>query len=172
MILFKNARDQTQIRTLAMQMFPTDCRDFLKYYNEETAKEYGHVILDFHPQTRSHLRIVKSREVQDVGKSDFTGTDLLKQQFNLMNPYGVELLNLQKEMEKNHTDPLIGEQERAMKDVEMMNEFQRLKGKYMAREAGPRRLPLPIPQKMPTIQEEDGSMEQNIKTHFTSLKIS
>ena len=32
MVLFKNARDQTQIRTLAMQIFPTDWKNFLKYY--------------------------------------------------------------------------------------------------------------------------------------------
>ena len=29
MVLFRNARDQTQIRTLGMQIFPTDCREFL-----------------------------------------------------------------------------------------------------------------------------------------------
>ena len=57
-----------------------------------------------------------------------------------------------------------------MKNVEMMNEFQRLKGKYMAREAGPRRLPLPMPQKMPTIQEEDGSMEQITKNTLQKIK--
>ena len=44
MVLFRNARDQTQIRTLAMQIFPTDWRDFLKYYEEETSKPCGHVI--------------------------------------------------------------------------------------------------------------------------------
>ena len=60
MVLFKNVRDQTQNRTLAMQIFPTDWRKFLKYYEEETNKEYGHVILDLHPHTPSHERIVKS----------------------------------------------------------------------------------------------------------------
>ena len=37
MVLFKNPRDQTQIRTLAMQIFHTGWRDFLKYYEEERA---------------------------------------------------------------------------------------------------------------------------------------
>ena len=64
--------------------------------------------------------------------NDITGMDLLKQQFNLMNPYGVELLNLQKKMEENRADPSIGEQESAMKNVEMMNDFQSLKRKYTA----------------------------------------
>ena len=51
MVLFKNARDQTQIRTLAMQIFPTNWNDFLSYHGKETNKDYGYVVLDFHPQT-------------------------------------------------------------------------------------------------------------------------
>ena len=39
-------------------------------------------------------------------------------------------------MAENQTDPSISEQERAMKNVEMMNYFQSLKRKYTAREAG------------------------------------
>ena len=49
MAIFRNSRDQLQIRILARQIFPTDWDEFLKYYEEETNKEYGHVILDFHP---------------------------------------------------------------------------------------------------------------------------
>ena len=172
MVLFKNSRDQTQIRTLAMQMFPTDWRDFLKYYNEETAKDYGHVILDFHPKTRSHLRIVKGQEVKDAGNNNITGMDLLKQQFNLMNPYGVELLNLQKKMEENRKDTSISEQEKVMKNVGMMNEFQTLKRKYMTREAGSgRQLPL-LTQTMPTIPEEDGaaSTMEEVKKIVENMK--
>ena len=59
MTLFKNARDQTQIRILARQIFPSDWRSFLKYYEDETNKAYGHVILDFHPTTHNDDRIVK-----------------------------------------------------------------------------------------------------------------
>ena len=38
MVLFKNARDQTQIRTLALQIFPTNWNDFLAYYGKEANK--------------------------------------------------------------------------------------------------------------------------------------
>ena len=38
MILFNNARDQTQIRTLAVQIFPTNWNNFLNYYGKETNK--------------------------------------------------------------------------------------------------------------------------------------
>ena len=99
--------------------------------------------------------------------------DLLKQQFNLMNPYGVELLNLQKKMEENRADPSISEQERAMKNVEMMNDFQSLKRKYTVREAGSGRPLSLLTQKMPTIQEEDGaasSMEELVKKNFKNMK--
>ena len=42
-----------------MQIFPTNWNDFLTYYRKETNKEYGHVVLDFHPQTHNDDRIVK-----------------------------------------------------------------------------------------------------------------
>ena len=45
-----------------------------------------------------------------------------------------------------------------MKVVEMMNEFQILKGEYMKREAGPQQLPLQLPKRMPIIQEENDDL--------------
>ena len=35
MVLFKNARDQTQIGVLARQIFPSDWRQFLEYYKKK-----------------------------------------------------------------------------------------------------------------------------------------
>ena len=40
MVLFKNARDQSQIRTLAMQIFPTNWNDFFSNYEKETNKDF------------------------------------------------------------------------------------------------------------------------------------
>ena len=59
MVLFKNARDQQQIQTLARQIFPIDWRRFLQYFEEQTSKPYRHVILDFHPLTPISQPIVK-----------------------------------------------------------------------------------------------------------------
>ena len=42
-----------------MQIFPTNWNNFLAYYGKETNKEYGYVVLDFHPQTPNDKRIVK-----------------------------------------------------------------------------------------------------------------
>ena len=75
MVLFKNARDQTQIRTLAMQVFPTNWNDFLTYYGRETNKEYGHVVLDFHPQTSNNNRIVKFYENEPTASNDENAND-------------------------------------------------------------------------------------------------
>ena len=101
MVLFRNARDQTQIRTLGMQIFPTDWREFLKYYEEETSEPYGHIILDLHPQTRSHERIVKAHQPEAapaLKAQQPSGMDLLQQRFNLMNPYGAQLVRLQQKI--------------------------------------------------------------------------
>ena len=70
MVLFKNARDQTQIRTLAIQIFPTNWNDFLAYYGKETNKDYGCVVLDFHPQTPNDKRIIKFHQTEETVSSD------------------------------------------------------------------------------------------------------
>ena len=132
MVLFKNARDQTQIRTLAMQVFPTDWRNFLKYYEEETNKEYGHVILDLHPHTRSHERIVKSY----TPGSEPSAKPVLNQQFNLMNPYGAQLAKLQEKINDLMQNPSIPDQQKVAEHVEMMNEFRLLQQKYRDNESG------------------------------------
>ena len=168
MVLFKNARDQTQIRTLAMQMFPTDWRDFLKYYEEETSKPYGHVILDFHPSTQSSDRIVKadhratdsarvdqpSTSAGVVSVADSKGLALLEQQFNLMNPYGAQLMELKERIAKLLKDPLIPHDEKVSRHVELMNDYMLTKRKYQDREA-----PVPVmmtqrPQAQTTISQE------------------
>ena len=132
MVLFKNARDQSQIRTLAMQIFPTDWRNFLKYYEEETNKQYGHVILDLHPHTRSHERIVKSFP----SGSGPSSKPLLNQQFNLMNPYGVRAAKIQEKINELMQNPSISDQQRVAEHVEMMNEFLLLRQKYRDNESG------------------------------------
>ena len=70
MVLFKNARDQTQIRTLALQIFPTNWNDFLAYYAKETNKDYGCVVLDFHPQTPNDKRIIKFHQTEETVSND------------------------------------------------------------------------------------------------------
>ena len=49
----------------------TNWNDFLAYYGKETNKDYGHVVLDFHPQTPNDKRIVNfHRTVETVSKGE------------------------------------------------------------------------------------------------------
>ena len=75
MTLFRNARDQTQIRFLARQIFPTDYNGFLTYYEKETNKEHGQVILDLQPLTRNDDRIVKFYLNEPAVSNDENATD-------------------------------------------------------------------------------------------------
>ena len=115
-----------------MQVFPTDWRNFLKYCEEETNKEYGHVILDLHPHTRSHERIVKSY----TSGSEPSAKPVLNQQFNLMNPYGAQLAKLQEKINDLMQNPSIPDQQKVAEHVEMMNEFRLLQQKYRDNESG------------------------------------
>ena len=52
MVLFKDARDRQQIKTLAMQMYPQKWKNFLEDFEHETSKPYGKFIIDLRPNTR------------------------------------------------------------------------------------------------------------------------
>ena len=82
MVLFKNSRDKAQVQTLARQMFPTDWRSFLQHFEEETSKEYGHVIIDLHPSTPDDQRIVAANHL-----SQQKLPTLADQFYRLSNPY-------------------------------------------------------------------------------------
>ncbi len=68
LVLYKNARDMQQIKTIAQQMYPTDWRRFLAYFEAETSRPYGKVIIDLHPQTEEKNRFI----VDDDDEADTT----------------------------------------------------------------------------------------------------
>ena len=51
LVMYKTPRDMQQIKTIAQQMYPTDWRRFLAYFETETSRPYGKVIIDLHPET-------------------------------------------------------------------------------------------------------------------------
>ena len=59
LILYKNPRDATQIRTLGQQMYPQS-KHFLSWaYNDAVNKEqYGHLVLDLKPYTDNSMRVL------------------------------------------------------------------------------------------------------------------
>ena len=60
MDLFKNPRDQCQIRTLAQLLFQTQVTYVIDYYREASNKEHGYLLGDLHPPTPHRLRIWSS----------------------------------------------------------------------------------------------------------------
>ena len=55
-VVFKNPRDQTQIRHLACQMFPSKPKFLQAAYEEETKDPYRYLFLDFHPNSPEFAR--------------------------------------------------------------------------------------------------------------------
>ena len=56
-VVFKNPRDQTQVRHLACQMFPSKPKFLQAAYEEETKDPYGYLFLDFHPNLEEFARV-------------------------------------------------------------------------------------------------------------------
>ena len=57
LVLFHNARDKTQIRTLAMQMFPSNPRFLTDAFEDATSTPYGYLVVDIKPDTPSVVRV-------------------------------------------------------------------------------------------------------------------
>ena len=68
MVLFKNPRDEGQLRSLAQQVFPTKVKIFMDSLLEATKKDHGYLVLDLHHLTPDPVRvrtsIFKSDEVE------------------------------------------------------------------------------------------------------------
>ena len=56
-VVFKNPRDQSQIRHLACQMFPSKPKLLQAAYEEETKDPYRYLFLDFHPNSPEFARV-------------------------------------------------------------------------------------------------------------------
>ena len=48
-IIFRNSRDQGQVKTLARQMFPDNVNYFVDAYRKSTAVPYGYLVIDITP---------------------------------------------------------------------------------------------------------------------------
>ena len=68
MVLFKNPRDEGQMRSLAQQVFPTKVKFFMESFREATKIDHGYLLVDLHPVTPDPIRvrtgIFKSDEVE------------------------------------------------------------------------------------------------------------
>ena len=57
MVLYKNPRDQGQIRSLSYQMYPTEKNFLADAFADATATPHSYLLLDLHPETPEHLRV-------------------------------------------------------------------------------------------------------------------
>ena len=57
LVLFKNVRDRTQIRSLGLQMFPTNVKFLQSAYEQATQKPFTYLFVDLKPETREQLRL-------------------------------------------------------------------------------------------------------------------
>ena len=130
MVLFKNARDQSQIQTLARQMFPTDWRSFLNHYKVETSKEYGHVILDLHPSTPDDQRIIVPLKMQTPTPS------IVEQYYRMSNPYAQPLREAEQKMTAILFDPNISLEEKVKEHADALQTFTMMREKYQQIERG------------------------------------
>jgi hypothetical protein len=58
MVLFKNPRDATQVRTLGCQMYPENSRILTDAYRDATTKPYGYLLVNLRPNACDALRIL------------------------------------------------------------------------------------------------------------------
>ena len=56
-ILFKNARDVSQVNCLARQLFPKNPKFLLDSFIKATDKRYGYLVIDLHPSTTEEFRL-------------------------------------------------------------------------------------------------------------------
>jgi hypothetical protein len=57
LILFKNARDATQISHLAAQMYPGKSKFLIEAYHDATSTPFSYLLIDLKPDTEDKLRV-------------------------------------------------------------------------------------------------------------------
>ena len=129
LVLYKNPRDMQQIKTIAQQMYPTDWRRFLAYFEAETSRPYGKVIIDLHPETEEKNRFVvdddDTQQLNTAGNSGANNVVLQRMEARqeMINPYTSAIQNKQEEMQRLLQNPLMEEPEKAIKYNQMLNDF-------------------------------------------------
>ena len=58
LVLYKNPRDKTQVRTISYQIFPTNPKFLGNLFEHATSSPYSYLIIDLHPETREEHRIL------------------------------------------------------------------------------------------------------------------
>jgi len=59
-VLMKNPRDQTIIRTIGSQIFSGKTKKFIEIYQDATSIPFSYLFLDFKPDTPNELRVLSN----------------------------------------------------------------------------------------------------------------
>ena len=91
-----------QIKTIAQQMYPTDWRQFLAYFETETSRPYGKVIIDLHPATQYKDRFVDDDDDAESHQItvDNSALQRMEERQRLQQPYMNAVQNKQEEMQR------------------------------------------------------------------------
>ena len=65
--MFKNPRNQLEMRNLLIQSFPLQWQDVLETYSKVTERPLGYMLLDLHPASQDDTRIL-SHALKDEGR--------------------------------------------------------------------------------------------------------
>ena len=133
LVLYKNPRDMRQIKTIAQQMYPTDWKRFLAYFEMETSRPYGKVIIDLHPNTDEKNRFMNDDD-SSVKNDDKHTLHRMQSLQKINQPYTVAMQNKQEEMSNVLSDRLMTDSEKAFKYEQMMSDFLAYK-KQVVRES-------------------------------------
>ena len=57
MVLYKNPRDQGQIRSLSYQMYPNEKNFLADAFADATSTPHSYLLVDLHPETPEHFRV-------------------------------------------------------------------------------------------------------------------
>ena len=119
-----------QIKTIAQQMYHTDWRRFLAYFEAETSRRYGKVIIDLHPETEEKNRFVVDDDDdthQSYPANNIEANSAVLQRMEarqeMQHPYTKAVQNKQDEMHRLLQSPLMTDSEKAIKYNKMMSDF-------------------------------------------------
>ena len=141
LMLYKNPRDMQQIKTIAQQMYPTNWRCFLAYFEMEMSRPYGKVIINLHPETKEKDRFVvdddvESPQINDIVDSSSTVLQRMDARQEMQHPYMNAVQNKKEEMQRLlQTPSLMTESEKAIKYNQMMNDIIAYKNKLQSQVA-------------------------------------
>ncbi len=156
MVLFKNARDRQQIKTLAMQMYPQKWKNFLEHFEHETSKPYGKVIIDLRPNTREEHRLISDNNANNLIVKQY---EQQQRTLQYSNPNLAQAQKVQENISSLLENPMLNDEQKASRYSNLMRDYQM----YMSNAE--------TPPHVPTIPPWAVLSNQSLQTPFTGTPL-